>query len=117
MATGVGAGIANAAENPEGRAQGGSVHGNTPYIVGENGPELHIPGSSGRIIPNSQLGGGQTNVIVNNYSGAQVQTRERDNNGVREVELIVGRVVEKQVSEGRLDRTMSQRYGMKPRGR
>lgn len=52
-----------------GQAHGGPVASSTPYIVGEAGPELFIPGTSGRIIPNQQLvtaqgrGGGQT--VVN----------------------------------------------------
>lgn len=46
----------------EGRAAGGPVSARTPYIVGENGPELMVPGSSGTIVPNHQLGG---NVTVN----------------------------------------------------
>ena len=42
----------------EGRASGGPVMGSTPYMVGEVGPELFVPGSSGTIIPNHALGGG-----------------------------------------------------------
>ena len=43
----------------EGRASGGPVLANTPYMVGEEGPELFNPGStSGTIIPNHALGGG-----------------------------------------------------------
>lgn len=38
-----------------GRAKGGPVSGSTPYIVGEVGPELFVPGTSGRIVPNDQL--------------------------------------------------------------
>ena len=38
---------------PPGRASGGVVMPNTPYIVGENGPELVIPSSSGTVINNS----------------------------------------------------------------
>jgi hypothetical protein len=34
-----------------GRRAGGSVFGGRPYLVGENGPELMIPGSSGSISP------------------------------------------------------------------
>jgi tape measure domain-containing protein len=34
-----------------GRAVGGPVTGNTPYMVGERGPELFVPGSSGTIVP------------------------------------------------------------------
>ena len=47
-----------------GRANGGSVTGNTPYMVGERGAELFVPQRSGTIIPNNQLssvmGGGGT---------------------------------------------------------
>ena len=35
-----------------GRANGGPVTGGSPYIVGEQGQELFIPGKSGTIIPN-----------------------------------------------------------------
>lgn len=34
-----------------GKAAGGPVAGNTPYMVGERGPELFVPSSSGTIIP------------------------------------------------------------------
>jgi hypothetical protein len=37
------------------RAAGGEVLADTPYIVGERGPELMIPGTSGSIVPNHQL--------------------------------------------------------------
>lgn len=42
------------------RANGGHVSGNRPYLVGENGPELMVPGGSGTIIPNRNLGMGMT---------------------------------------------------------
>jgi SLT domain-containing protein len=46
-----------------GRALGGPVMGNKPYIVGERGPEVFTPATSGSITPNNQLtGGGSTNV-------------------------------------------------------
>ncbi|MBP6728645.1 MAG: hypothetical protein KA129_03415 [Microthrixaceae bacterium] len=41
-----------------GRASGGPVSGGTPYIVGEEGPELFVPGASGTIIPNHSLSSG-----------------------------------------------------------
>lgn len=41
-----------------GKAVGGPVFSNTPYIVGERGPELFMPNRSGSIIPNGQLMGG-----------------------------------------------------------
>jgi SLT domain-containing protein len=40
------------------RAGGGGVHRNRTYLVGEHGPELFTPGSSGGITPNHRLGGG-----------------------------------------------------------
>lgn len=39
------------------RAEGGPVSSGSPYIVGENGPELFIPGSNGSISPNGSFGG------------------------------------------------------------
>lgn len=49
-----------------GKAIGGSVSRNTPYIVGEVGPELFVPGTSGTIIPNNRLAGagGTSNVYL-----------------------------------------------------
>ena len=39
-----------------GRASGGNVIAGQPYIVGERGPEMFMPGQSGTIIPNNNLG-------------------------------------------------------------
>lgn len=44
------------------RAAGGPVTANRPYIVGELGPELIIPGASGTVIPNNQLTATQNHV-------------------------------------------------------
>jgi len=46
----------------EGKALGGPVAAGTPYVVGERGPELFVPGAAGGIMPG--LGGG--NIVVNN---------------------------------------------------
>ncbi len=59
------------------RAEGGPVKGGQSYIVGERGPEMFTPGSSGMITPNHALGGG-TNVIVNvDASGSSVEGDEQ----------------------------------------
>lgn len=55
-----------------GRAIGGPVNAGTPYIVGENGPEMFVPGGYGRIVPNGQLGGG-AGVTVNVYGDVSGQ--------------------------------------------
>ena len=53
------------------RASGGPVSANSPYIVGEQGPELFVPRNAGTIVPNHGLSGmgGVTNV-TNNYINA-----------------------------------------------
>lgn len=54
------------------RALGGSVSSNRPYMVGERGPELFVPGAQGNIVPNNAMGG--ANVVVNvDASGSQAQ--------------------------------------------
>ena len=49
------------------RAKGGSVGGGNPYLVGERGPELFMPGQNGTIIPNRNLEDTKPQV-VNNYT-------------------------------------------------
>tara|TARA_R110002153_G_scaffold177795_1_gene330973 strand:+ start:737 stop:2671 length:1935 start_codon:yes stop_codon:yes gene_type:complete len=49
-----------------GLAGGGSVSPNQPYVVGERGPELFVPSSSGTVMNNSNsngFGGGSTTVV------------------------------------------------------
>lgn len=61
------------------RANGGPVNANTPYMVGERGPELFVPARSGSITPNNQLrgnGGGVTvNQTINVTTGVQQTVR------------------------------------------
>ena len=56
-------GFGGGAEN---KFMGGTVAAGSPYIVGERGPELFVPGASGSIVPNGAMGGAP--VIVNNNS-------------------------------------------------
>jgi cell division protein FtsB len=44
------------------RASGGTVSGGRPYMVGEKGPELMVPGRTGTVVPNDQLSGGGVTV-------------------------------------------------------
>jgi hypothetical protein len=58
----VGSGLRN---ELEGRAAGGPVTAGTPYLVGERGPEIVVPGRSGTVIPNNRIGvGGAINVNI-----------------------------------------------------
>lgn len=47
-----------------GRATGGPVAPGQAYLVGERGPELFLPTSSGQVVPGGQAGGGARNVQV-----------------------------------------------------
>ena len=59
-----------------GKQFGGSVAGGKPHIVGEAGPELFVPGSSGSVVPNHQLGGGGSIVQnINVTTGVQQTVR------------------------------------------
>ena len=53
-----------------GKASGGAVTSGTSYLVGERGPELFTPNSSGMITPNNRLGSGGGTTININVSGA-----------------------------------------------
>jgi hypothetical protein len=62
----------------EGRAYGGPVYpkmangGNVssqPYMVGERGPELFVPHTSGNIVPNNEMGGVTINISGDVYDG------------------------------------------------
>ena len=55
-----------------GRALGGPVEAGRPYLVGERGPELFVPGAQGNIVPNNAMG--SANVVVNvDASGSSVE--------------------------------------------
>ena len=55
-----------------GRALGGAVGAGRPYLVGERGPEVFVPGAQGNIVPNNAMGG--ANVTVNvDASGSSVE--------------------------------------------
>jgi hypothetical protein len=68
-AAAVGLGLAQVAQiraqSYSGRQLGGPVMGGQPYLVGENGPELFTPNTTGGITRNSDLGGKNVNVTFN----------------------------------------------------
>ena len=57
-----------------GFAAGGRPPVGRPSIVGEKGPEIFVPTSSGKIIPNSEMGGTTNNIVVNvDATGSSVE--------------------------------------------
>lgn len=69
------------------RANGGSVASGGTYLVGERGPELFTPGTSGNITPNGALGGGNVTINVNggdpNSVVAAIQRWVRNNGSLQ----------------------------------
>lgn len=76
-----GGGIFSGAGPYQFRASGGPVSSGSPYIVGERGPELFVPGRSGTIVPNDKMGGSGVNVVVNvDAKGTSVQGNDQQGN-------------------------------------
>lgn len=104
-----------------GKAIGGPVTAGSPYIVGEKGPELFMPNSSGTIIPNNKLSGSsapskgssvQVNII--NNAPAEVTTTERtDGNGNQILDVTIN-AVKNAMARGKFDNEMK-RFGVSAR--
>lgn len=75
------------AAKPEGKAAGGPVSGGTPYIVGERGPELFVPRSSGNIVPNGG-GGSNYNVSITVTEGSAYQAGVNFSQGMQRQSLL-----------------------------
>lgn len=105
------------------RANGGPIMG--PALVGERGPELFIPGTSGFIANNQSLrkmGGAAVspvNVTVINNSGQESRTSERDGpGGQRDIEVMIGAAISKNISRGGdVDQAIRNSYGVQRVGR
>lgn len=87
------------------KAEGGPVTGGRPYIVGERGPELFVPGMSGGIVPNESLSaaGGVSISIVNTIDarGSSISRAELNAALNQSSDVTVARVRDL-VSRGRL---------------
>ena len=80
--------------SPTPKAKGGSVSGGTPYLVGERGPELFMPGRSGGIAPAGSFGSG-TNVVVNvDATGSNVQG---DDQSSKQLGVMLAAAVQKEL--------------------
>ncbi len=76
-------------------ANGGPAQAGRAYMVGERGPEMFVPRSSGTVIPNDQLGGGGANVVVNvDATGSSVQG---DEGSSRQLGALIGAAVQGEI--------------------
>lgn len=92
-------------------------------MMGEAGPEAILPltrTSSGNLgVETSGMGGGASvnvSVKVINNTNAEVTTNETQTPDGREIEVIVGQVVNSGISSGRYDKAMKSRYGTQVQG-
>lgn len=70
-----------------GRATGGPVSQGRPYLIGERGPELFVPSSSGRVEP-LRAGGGRdvrVSITVNGSRGSEPEVLRRSSRQVARV--------------------------------
>lgn len=98
------------------RANGGPVAGGQTYLVGERGPELFTPNTSGAIIPNHALGGpaqgGNVTVNLIEDKSRAGQTQERNNNGAREIDVFVADIM----GDGPRAKAVAKAFGLQRRG-
>ena len=78
--------------NLQGFANGGRPPVGRPSIVGERGPELFVPSTSGTIVPSGQFGGGATNVVVN--VDAKGTSASGDNGSAKQLGGLIGAAVQ-----------------------
>ena len=91
-------------------------------LMGEAGPEAIMPlrrGADGTL--GVEATAGQVNfalmVEVNNYSSERVQTQETtDENGNRKLQIMIGAAINQHIANGKADRALSSRYGLKAQG-
>jgi tape measure domain-containing protein len=95
-----------------GRAMGGSVSAGQPYTVGENGRELFVPTTPGKIVPNGKLGGGNMQVQIFNNAGAQVSTRQTNGPQGPRLEVQIEQMLGGMIADGRLDKSLKGRFGV-----
>jgi phage-related minor tail protein len=84
------------------RANGGPVSSGSAYLVGERGPEMFVPNTSGKIIPNGQ-GGGQTNQVSITINEDGTRSQQGSSSEIaRQIEGAVMSVLLKQKRQGGL---------------
>jgi phage-related minor tail protein len=105
-------------------ARGGIVSGPTVFpfargvgLMGEAGPEAVMPlarNSRGELGVKGGGGAGGIEVVVNNYTGQQVETKEtRGPGGMRQLEIMIGQAL---VKDGPASRAMQSTYGLSRKG-
>jgi len=96
------------------RATGGPVSADMPYLIGERGPELFVPNTAGKVLPNSALGGPGSptiNLIEDKRRAGQTQERVADN-GRQEIDVFVADLM----GDGPRAKAIARRFGLRNKG-
>ncbi|NDV52104.1 hypothetical protein [Salipiger sp. PrR003] len=99
------------------RAMGGPVNANSAYLIGEKGPEIMVPTSSGVVVPNHQLGGGGSDVQVNIKTPPGTTATARRKSGGIDIEVMMERKFEEFIESGGADGAMNRSFGLRGRPR
>jgi len=91
-------------------------------LMGEAGPEAIMPltrGADGSLgVSASGIGGDYSlTVVINNYGNEEVSaTESTTEDGKRKLEITIGAIINKHLSDGSADRALKSRYGIKAQG-
>ena len=112
-----GSGLFTAAASFFGFAGGGDPPLGQASMVGENGPELFVPHTSGTIIPNNALGGSGTVVNIIESPGNGGQVNRRNSGGVDYLDVFVEKVKNSLAGDisrgvGSVPNAMASTYGL-----
>jgi hypothetical protein len=102
-----------------GKAEGGPIEAGKWYIAGEHGPEPIWGGGPGayasgygRPAANDNRGGNFNVTVVNNHPDAEISTQQKTgSDGSRHLEIMVEKIVNKNIASGKHDAVLSARTG------
>ena len=102
-AAAIGMGLAQIAviksQQYSGKAVGGGVSGGQTYMIGERGPELFTPASSGSITPNDKMGGANQTTV--NFNIVANDTKGFDQLLIQRKDMISKIIADAQMDKGR----------------
>ena len=88
-------------------------------LMGEAGPEAIMPlrrGADGTLGVESSGASSNVVIMIQNYTGAEVQTNESTEGGQRRFEIMIGAAINRHITDGKADRAMKSRFGIKVQG-
>ena len=84
-----------------GLQHGGPAKAGQPYIVGEAGPELFVPNSSGTVVPNNQMGAAVGGEVTVNFNVSAMDASSFDDLLLSRKGLIIGTIQQAFKQQGR----------------